>query len=127
MKCSYSKPFHTELHQNFLQTEPHLNFLQTEPHPNPLLQGEGTSFLLLRKKIVYMKNLKIHITKSWRKSISMKFDTQGVLLVKAPMFISRTCIDDFLKKHAGWIEQQQQKIEEQKVEKKWYLFGEVFM
>jgi hypothetical protein len=34
-----------------------------------------------------MSNPEIHITKSWRKSISLRFDKNGALQVKAPKFM----------------------------------------
>ncbi|MDA9129240.1 M48 family metallopeptidase [Candidatus Gracilibacteria bacterium] len=68
--------------------------------------------------------MQIEITKSWRKSLSLRFDRDGVLQVKAPKLTSRSSIHQFIQKNQGWIEKQHQKIQEQKREKKWYLFGE---
>jgi len=65
----------------------------------------------------------LHITKSWRKSISMSFDTHGVLQIKAPRFMSSAQIDNFLLKNASWIEKHYSKISERQLNKKHYFFG----
>ncbi len=70
-----------------------------------------------------MNTPKIEITKSWRKTLSMRFDSKGVLQVKAPKFLLRGQIDAFLKKHHTWIEREYEKIQERQAEKKYYLFG----
>ena len=66
----------------------------------------------------------VNITTSWRKSLSLRFDRDGVLQVKAPKLTSKRSIDAFIKKHQVWIEKQSEKIQKQQVDKKWYLFGE---
>lgn len=66
----------------------------------------------------------IQITKSWRKSISMSFNKQGVLQVHAPKFMLSYQIQDFLSKNDTWIEKHFLKIRERKENKKYYLFGE---
>jgi predicted metal-dependent hydrolase len=47
------------------------------------------------------------IIRSFRKSISMKVDEQGILVVKAPIFITENKIKSFVNKHADWVETQQ--------------------
>ena len=69
-------------------------------------------------------NLQIEITKSWRKTLSMRFDRAWILQVKAPKFTSQWSIDGFIKKNHLWIEKQYNKLEKQREDKKWYLFGE---
>ncbi len=63
----------------------------------------------------------IQITKSWRKSISMSFDTQGVLQVRAPKFMLSGQIDNFLLKNSAWIDKNFQKITQRIKNKKKYL------
>lgn len=71
-----------------------------------------------------MKTPEINIKKSWRKSISMRFDTHGVLQVRAPKFMLSSQIKSFLSNHQDWIEREFHKITERKDNKKYYLFGE---
>lgn len=65
---------------------------------------------------------KIQITKSWRKSISMSFDKNGVLQIKAPKFLLRPQIDAFISKNTAWIEKHYTKIQKQILDKKHYFF-----
>lgn len=51
----------------------------------------------------------INITKSFRKSLSMRFDRKGVLQVKAPIFLTKGQIQAFIEKNASWIEKQEAK------------------
>lgn len=67
--------------------------------------------------------LRIHITKSWRKSLSMRFDTNGVLQVKAPKFCMKYQIDGFITKNSAWIEKEYHKIQSRNTNKKYYLYG----
>jgi len=71
-----------------------------------------------------MKDLKIEITKTWRKSLSLSFDKKWTLQVKAPKFVSSSQIDSFIEKNTSWIEKHYQDILERKKNKKYYLFGE---
>lgn len=64
----------------------------------------------------------IIIKKSWRKSLSMRFDTHWILQVKAPKFMSQFQIDTFLMKNNNWVEKEYSKIIERKENKKHYLF-----
>lgn len=68
--------------------------------------------------------MEINIIKSWRKSLSLRFDCDGILQVKAPKFTSQATINNFIQKNTDWIEKQREKILQQQVEKKLYLFGE---
>lgn len=54
----------------------------------------------------------IKIQKSFRKSLSLKLDRNGVLQVKAPFFVTQKQIENFIEKHRDWIEKQQQKLPE---------------
>ena len=58
--------------------------------------------------------MQIHITKSQRKTLSMRFDTQGALRVRAPFFMTQQQIDLFLQKHKIWIEKHHN-ISQQKI------------
>jgi len=71
-----------------------------------------------------MKKPEMKIIKSWRKSISMSFDKQGVLQVRAPKFMLTYQIEDFLSKNNTWIEKHYSKIQQRQQDKKYYLFGE---
>jgi len=71
-----------------------------------------------------MKDMQINITKSWRKSLSMRFDTHGVLQIKAPKLLLSSQINTFIKKNNIWIEREYSKLQERNNNKKWYLFGE---
>ncbi len=72
-----------------------------------------------------MADYEINITKSWRKSLSMRFDSKWVLQVKAPKLLLRTQIDAFIKKNTPWIEKEYAKISQRNIDKQWYLFGKV--
>lgn len=63
------------------------------------------------------------ITRSLRKSISMKVNSQWVLEVKAPLFVSTSKIEMFIQKHNDWIQTQQKNIQEHIKE---YKQGELF-
>lgn len=71
-----------------------------------------------------MNNLKIQITKSWRKTLSMRFDKHWVLQVKAPKFVLRPQIDAFISKNKSWIEKHSSEIQERQQNKKYYFIGE---
>ena len=71
-----------------------------------------------------LNKLKTQITKSWRKSISMSFDKNGVLQIKAPKFMLPGQIESFIQKNNAWIEKHYAKIGERSENKKYYLFGE---
>jgi len=53
----------------------------------------------------------INIKKSFRKSISMRFDRKGVLQVRAPVFMTKGQIHQFIEKNQSWIEEQKSKIQ----------------
>lgn len=65
----------------------------------------------------------IHITKSWRKSISLRFDKNWVLQVRAPKFMLASQIETFISKNQGWINTQHTKNNQRIQDKKYYLFG----
>lgn len=44
------------------------------------------------------------IIKSFRKTISMKVDEAWTLIVKAPLFVNKKKIDDFIEKNKEWID-----------------------
>lgn len=71
-----------------------------------------------------MQEPQVNIIKSWRKTISMRFDDSGVLQIKAPHFFSQRQIYSFLEKNTPWIEKHFQTLQERKKEgEKYYLFG----
>lgn len=51
----------------------------------------------------------IVIKKSFRKSLSMRFDRKGILQIKAPVFATKWQIQSFIDKNKDWIEKQQAK------------------
>lgn len=71
-----------------------------------------------------MQKPEVYITRSWRKSISMSFDKNGVLQVKAPKLLLKSQIQSFLEKNTVWIHKHYAKILERKKDTKLYLFGE---
>ena len=54
-----------------------------------------------------MKDLQINIIKSLRKSLTMRFDVKWILQVKAPFFVTKKQIQDFIEKNTSWIEKHQ--------------------
>lgn len=66
----------------------------------------------------------INIVKSWRKSISMRFDRKWILQVKAPKFMLNSQIQTFLVKNKSWIEKHSAQLQERQQDTSWYLFGE---
>jgi predicted metal-dependent hydrolase len=71
-----------------------------------------------------MHNIEIEITKSWRKSLSMRFDKTWVLQVKAPKFLLRSQINEFISKNQVWIDKEYAKNKQREENKKHYLFWE---
>ena len=55
------------------------------------------------------------LIKSKRKTLSLEVREDG-LIVRAPMRISKRAADDFVAKHAAWIEKQRLKIEQRKAQ-----------
>lgn len=62
------------------------------------------------------------IKKSWRKSISLRFDRHWVLQVHAPKLMLRSQIQSFITSHYDWIEREYTKILDRQQNKKYYLF-----
>ena len=54
----------------------------------------------------------ILIQKSLRKSLSLRVDRNGVVQVKAPFFVTKKQVHDFIMKHQDWIVTQQAKLPE---------------
>ncbi|MBT3853856.1 DUF45 domain-containing protein [bacterium] len=50
------------------------------------------------------------ITKSFRKSILIKINTSGELIVKAPYFTSKKSIEGFVLKNKEWINEKKEII-----------------
>lgn len=67
---------------------------------------------MIKQKIRKMNSIFQNITvkKSFRKSLSLRVDRNGVIQVKAPFFVTKKQIDIFLEKHADWIAKQQEKL-----------------
>ena len=55
-----------------------------------------------------------YIKYSRRKSISMKFSSDGNLLISAPIGVSKKFVTDFIESRRGWIERNYKKIKAQK-------------
>lgn len=66
----------------------------------------------------------IQITKSWRKSLSMRFDKNGILQVRVPKLMMNTQIQSFISKNQTWIDTNYAKLQKQQQDKKYYLFGD---
>lgn len=56
-----------------------------------------------------MKDIQVQITKSQRKTLSMRFDIHGVLQVRSPLSLADKQIQSFIEKNKPWIEKQQNK------------------
>jgi len=50
------------------------------------------------------------IIKSFRKTITMKIDEAWELIVKAPFFMSKKMIEDFINKNKSWIEKRKEQV-----------------
>ena len=70
------------------------------------------------------------IVKSFRKSLSMSFDKDWVLIVKAPFFVTQKTISDFIDKNSSWIEKTKVKLSEKNIIfdfwESYYLFWEKY-
>lgn len=55
---------------------------------------------------------KYTVIRSMRKTISMRFNKEKELIVKAPIFVTGWMIENFVNKNAAWIEKQKAKQEE---------------
>ena len=63
------------------------------------------------------------IIKSFRKTISMKIDEAWELIIKAPFFMSKKMIEEFINKNKNWIElKKEQVLERIKNYKEWEKF-----
>lgn len=63
------------------------------------------------------------IIKSFRKTISMKIDEAWELIVKAPFFMSKKMIEDFIIKNKNWVdEKRNQVLERLKTYTQWEKF-----
>ena len=54
------------------------------------------------------------IIKSFRKTLSMKFDSSGELVINAPYFTSDKTIQNFIEKNKLWVEKTKIKVLEKK-------------
>lgn len=59
-----------------------------------------------------MENIKV--IKSKRKTISLQINFDGSIVLKAPIYVSDTEVNEFIKQKSGWIEKHLQKIQERK-------------
>jgi len=70
------------------------------------------------------------VIKSLRKSISMKIDEAGKLVVKAPIFTSKKTIEEFVDKNKSWVEERTNevldRIKEFREWEKFYFFWEEY-
>jgi predicted metal-dependent hydrolase len=54
------------------------------------------------------------IIKSIRKTITMKIDENGEVIIKAPLFLGIDRIDEFVNKHKVWISEKQKIVRDRK-------------
>lgn len=70
------------------------------------------------------------IIKSFRKTLSMKMDETGKLIVKVPLFANKKTIEDFINRNKTWIEERKknilQRVKEFKEWEKFFFFGEEY-
>lgn len=59
-----------------------------------------------------MDSYKIQISKSFRKTLSMRFDIDWVLQVKVPFFTSQKQINNFIEKHTHWTQKHKKFLEQ---------------
>lgn len=71
-----------------------------------------------------MQEPHIHISRSWRKTLSMRFDDEWILQIKAPRFVLRSQIQAFIAKNQTWIQKHFLQIQERNKHTKNYLFWE---
>ncbi|MDR2640472.1 MAG: M48 family metallopeptidase [Candidatus Peribacteria bacterium] len=50
------------------------------------------------------------IIKSFRKTITLRIDNSGEVILKAPHFTSKERIIEFIEKHKDWIEKRRQEF-----------------
>lgn len=71
------------------------------------------------------------IIKSFRKTLSMKMDETGKLIVKAPYFATKKSVEDFVDSNKKWIEEKKQNVIERYREftegEKFYFFGDEYL
>ncbi len=71
------------------------------------------------------QNIRIHILRSQRKTISLQIQEDGSLLVKAPYFVNDQDIQSFLQEKQSWIEERHSRIQSsQFLQKREYKDGE---
>ena len=72
----------------------------------------------------------MEIIKSFRKTLTMKIDKTGKLIVKAPFFTSKKTIEDFINKNKNWIDERKNdlldKIREFKEWEKYFFFWDQY-
>lgn len=70
------------------------------------------------------------IIKSFRKTLSMKIDETGKLIVKVPLFANKKTVEDFINRNKAWIEEKKQnvlqRLKEFKEWEKFFFFGEEY-
>ena len=70
------------------------------------------------------------IIKSFRKTISLKIDETGELIVKSPLFASKKTIENFIEKNKNWISEKKyetlERIREFTAWEKFYFFWEQY-
>lgn len=73
----------------------------------------------------------MQIIKQRRKTLSVKIDSSGVVIVKAPRFTMKRTILNFLEKHKDWIQNQKNKVLESRkkfeIWEEFYFFGENYL
>ena len=49
------------------------------------------------------------LIRSRRRSVGIRVAADGSVVVRAPLYLSRNCIDDLVEKHGSWIEKQRER------------------
>ncbi|MDR3150111.1 MAG: M48 family metallopeptidase [Candidatus Peribacteria bacterium] len=64
----------------------------------------------MKSELVYKKNLSMQILKSHRKTLTIKIDKNGEVIVKTPYLTSQKIILDFIERHKIWVEKRQKEV-----------------
>lgn len=73
------------------------------------------------------QDFQVNIIRSARRTISMHIESDGSLLVKAPIFMTRWEINRFINKHTAWIEKKRAILREHVPAKRKFITGDEFL